>query len=324
MAPFLIALLILGGGTSLAAKSALPESALYGVKTGFNENLRASFNATDEQKARWDAALEDRRLAEAEKLAAKGKLDAKAEAAVKARFDAEAQDYQKRMEAIAAKDAGSAKSVEMASNLEGTLRAHQDIMGSMNASANGGQMGGLLASVNTQVNSVAASRAALEAKFSSGTTATKADADARLAAAQDSINEARAYVSKMQASGSANASVNASASIDTAAQAMAAGQAAYSAGNYATAFLRFQDAQRMASETQATLSLRQQLNLGSDATATGTTQSQNGMNANGSGNVQGAAQGKVGVDAQTNGSASGSDTHASGSSSSGVKLNLGL
>lgn len=323
MAPFLIALLVLGGGTSLAAKSALPGSPLYGVKTGFNENLRASFNVTDEQKAHWDAVLEGRRLSEAEQLSLKGKLDASTEADLKARFEKSAQDYSKRMETIASKNEGSADSVETASNLEGTLRAHADIMSGMSASSNEGsaQMADLMSSVGAQISAVSSSRAMLESKFSADTkVATKSAAESRRAGAQSSIDQALAYAKTMNETGSANTVLAANANIDLANDVFVKGTAAYDSGDYATAFLRFQDAARIAGQTHTTLTLGKSLNLGTSQSAgtahTGNGQIQGDTTATGSASVNGSSA----SDGNNSSSGSSSGANAGG----GIKVNVGL
>ena len=137
MAPLLIALVLIGGGTSFAAKSALPGSALYPVKVDFNEKLQSSLEFSSAGKADWDATLESRRLSEAETLASQGKLTASTEADLKTRFDATAQDYATQVAAITATGKGSAAAVSTSSKLQGSLAAHAQVLASMDGSADG-------------------------------------------------------------------------------------------------------------------------------------------------------------------------------------------
>lgn len=67
-------LLLLIGGTALAAEGALPGDALYAWKTKVNEPARLAFLPTPIARAEWSMELMTRRLNEAEKLAADGRL----------------------------------------------------------------------------------------------------------------------------------------------------------------------------------------------------------------------------------------------------------
>ncbi|HEY4505052.1 MAG TPA: DUF5667 domain-containing protein [Candidatus Paceibacterota bacterium] len=75
----LLLIVILGGGTSLAAERSLPGDALYGVKTGVNENVRGFFTVGAGAEANWEARLVERRLEEGNKLEAKDEFDAEVE-----------------------------------------------------------------------------------------------------------------------------------------------------------------------------------------------------------------------------------------------------
>lgn len=55
---------LLGGGTSFAAEGALPGDALYAVKVGVTEPIRAILAASPESKALWDVTRAERRLEE--------------------------------------------------------------------------------------------------------------------------------------------------------------------------------------------------------------------------------------------------------------------
>lgn len=99
--PFIaIALLVaaaLGGGVSVAAQNSLPGDALWGFKTGVNEQVTGAFSAGDEAKADWDISIIKARLEEAQRLAAKGALSANVQADLSANFDAHAEDIASRV-----------------------------------------------------------------------------------------------------------------------------------------------------------------------------------------------------------------------------------
>lgn len=67
-------LLLLVGGTAWAAEGALPGDTLYAWKTKVNEPARLAFLPTPIARAEWSMELMTRRLNEAEKLAADGRL----------------------------------------------------------------------------------------------------------------------------------------------------------------------------------------------------------------------------------------------------------
>ena len=329
MAPILIALLLIGGGTSLAAKSAVPGSALYPVKVDFNENLHSSFDLSSESKAQWDATLESRRLSEAETLASQGKLTASTEADLKTRFNAEAQDYSVQMAKINATGKGSASAVETASNLQGSLAAHAQVLSQFSASANAGQVADLMAAVNTEAGTVSNNQNTLEASFMADTSAaTQATAQSRQAAAQSSINSANAYMTSLSANGSANAVAAATANISLATQAYDQGTASYAAGNYGDAFVQFENAMRIAGQAQTTLSIGQKLNLGANGmtqdgatgSASGDMNAASGSNTGTSSDSNGSVSGGVSVGANATGGAS-SGSNASGNA--GVNVNTG-
>ncbi len=71
----LISLLVLGG-TAYAAQGSLPGNPLYAVKIHIDEPVQVALAITPEQKAQANASIAERRVAEAQVLAARGTLDA--------------------------------------------------------------------------------------------------------------------------------------------------------------------------------------------------------------------------------------------------------
>lgn len=88
-ATLLIALVLAGGGTSLAAQSAVPGDVLYPVKVHVNENVRSWLAVGTEAEAELQADLLAERLEEAEQLAAEGKLEGEIAADVRANIAAQ-------------------------------------------------------------------------------------------------------------------------------------------------------------------------------------------------------------------------------------------
>jgi hypothetical protein len=116
-------LLALGGGTSYVAEGAVPGDALYSVKTMVNENVRGSIAVGAEAHAKWQAALAERRLAEAEKLSKAGKLKDDVAADLGAQIQSHAEAALAAAADLRAKgDAGAAAEVE--SEVNAAVEAH--------------------------------------------------------------------------------------------------------------------------------------------------------------------------------------------------------
>ncbi len=71
---FALILVVSVSSVSYAAEYSLPGETLYGLKINVTEPLRATLQTTTEKQARWESALVERRLAEAQLLADSGEL----------------------------------------------------------------------------------------------------------------------------------------------------------------------------------------------------------------------------------------------------------
>ena len=129
----LIIALVASGGVSFAAENSLPGDALYPIKLSVNENVRAGFTFGSEAKAAYDAKRAEKRLIEAEKLAAEGRLSADAQAQVEANFERFADRVEARIEAIAQKQ--PEKAAAIAAQFEAALEAHGAVLAKLASSA---------------------------------------------------------------------------------------------------------------------------------------------------------------------------------------------
>ena len=84
---FVLILAVVGSGTAYAAESAVPGDLLYPVKTGVNEKVAAALAQSAEAKATWHATAAQRRMEEAEVLAARGTLTTEVKEELEANFN---------------------------------------------------------------------------------------------------------------------------------------------------------------------------------------------------------------------------------------------
>lgn len=129
-------MLLVGGGTSFAAQDALPGDFLYPVKTEVNERVEGAFAIGAEAEAEFESERAERRLTEAQKLAAKGELNADTRAQVEQKFETHVRSALARAESLS----GEAKAdiaTRIQSRIESALSAHADVLASAHGEADG-------------------------------------------------------------------------------------------------------------------------------------------------------------------------------------------
>jgi hypothetical protein len=256
-----LALMVSAGGVSYAAEGALPGDALYPVKVSINEEVRAVAAVSAEEKAEWETERAERRLAEAEALAAKGMLKAKAAAEVEKRFVAHAASAKAHIiEAEATADAGAA--AELDAGFEGALNAHKKILSLLaSAEAKGGNDDdgdededgetSLAAAVEAETKAVVQRREKSQQKVAVKASADiRTAAEARKAASRRTVDEVRALFAKMRVRMDAEAVASADARIAAAEKSLADGDAKLASGEYAAAFSLYLEAHRNAQEAK--------------------------------------------------------------------------
>ena len=118
--PIIIAI---SGGVSVAAENSLPGDFLFPVKVKVNEEIRSVVALTPKAKAKWEIKVVERRLEEAEKLSAEGRLKAEVSAKIEENFKAHSDRVQERIAEFKAEDRA-----EVSSNFETSLNAHEAIL----------------------------------------------------------------------------------------------------------------------------------------------------------------------------------------------------
>ncbi len=118
LAPLAVVFLI-SSGTTYAAEGALPGDALYPVKVHLNEIVVLSLARTPEAKAEAHASLAERRVEEAQALAAEGRLDATTTEALAVEVEAHVEEAE--VQAAEAEEVESGKSRQVRAKLAATL-----------------------------------------------------------------------------------------------------------------------------------------------------------------------------------------------------------
>ncbi len=146
-------------GTSLAAESALPGDVLYSVKVNVNEEVGGLFSSfNNEFKADFEAKRADRRLQEAEKVAAKADLKGGVLVKIEENFQTHADRVKERIADFQARGHFN-NAVDLSSKFESSLRAHEQVLVRLKAdlqskSSDTGEINSGLDSVIDDVHSV--------------------------------------------------------------------------------------------------------------------------------------------------------------------------
>ncbi len=125
---FTALLIVIGGsGMSVAAEGSTPDSFLYPIKKHFNERAKDYLVFSDKAKLRWEIRKVERRLEEAEKLAAKESLRAEHMKYLEEDFEKRAQIVNSRIAEFELQNK-MADAAEFSSHFETSLRAHDYVL----------------------------------------------------------------------------------------------------------------------------------------------------------------------------------------------------
>lgn len=123
-----LALVFVGSSTTAvyAAENALPGQYLYPVKVSVSEPLRGAITWGAADRAEWDRKVIERRLSEATRLAAEGKLAPELRESLESRIDSALASYDAHAQALLSDSVESIRAVSVESDLDADLegRAH--------------------------------------------------------------------------------------------------------------------------------------------------------------------------------------------------------
>lgn len=162
-------LLVITGGTSLAAENSLPGDILYSVKTGLNEQVRGFTAVTPEAKAKFALEVTDRRLKEVSLLSSKGLLNEKTSLIVQGQLQKQAGQIKNQVASlVSTKNIRAAQEISL--NFESSLRAHELILEKISTKQSEqsdtlavAANHSLIASIKTQIATTTAARTLLQA-----------------------------------------------------------------------------------------------------------------------------------------------------------------
>jgi hypothetical protein len=183
-------LITIGGGTAFASEGTLPGDTLYPVKI-LNEEVRSVLAFSAEAKADWEEERAERRLEEASKLAAAGKLDDVTRAQLETKFAAHAERVKEQLAKLESK-AQFAAAEGLASQFEAALDAHNRILVRLEEKKDKPRVVALNKSVRSKLEDVQSIRATAESKADNARGEeedAKSEAESKIVQASSSIND---------------------------------------------------------------------------------------------------------------------------------------
>ena len=278
IAALITLLALLGGGTSLAAEKSLPGDPLYAVKVNINEPIAEALTFSASGKAKLDAGLAAKRLAEADALAAQGKLDATTTAELEAAFEASASSTQSHLKDL--RDSGdAATAASIGSDFQGVLEAHAKALRAIQSQGGGpgpsgdqGDQGDhgnrndiehIARVIDAVLGDASSTNADVILQLANGSsTDAQAIAQARITASAAAIASARAAFQAAQANLATSTVAVINARLSSADNLQAQAQAKFDAGLYVPAFELAGNAARAAAQVNALLNLQVQFSNG--------------------------------------------------------------
>ncbi len=252
-----VALFVSIGGSAYA-ESALPGDLLYPVKIRVNENVRAMTSLSAEAKADWSVRRIERRLEEAELLAAKEKLSTDVSKYIASSVETNVADTHVKIENLRGKGKVSA-AVILSSKLDSSLRTHETVLvriardrASVHAATNV-----LIESVRKA--SVAGLQLTQESEVEASNESTTTNNGLRIAAkeslkaAERKIEETRRFIETKRASASAESVTEAEVQLGVATSGTVSAQEQLNAGAHIEAFHTARSALRSAQEAKLLL-----------------------------------------------------------------------
>ncbi|MBI2483147.1 hypothetical protein HYV74_03130 [Candidatus Uhrbacteria bacterium] len=247
-----MSVLVLGSGVAFAAEHALPGELLYPMKVHLNEEVRAAFSVGPRARAAWNTRRAERRLEEFESLLAAGRLDDRTPEELADRFTAHARAATAVMGQMESQGAGATVE-ELRSDLEGSLRAHDDILARLEPRARE-RVRGVRGHVQSLLTDTTNARVVGEAQVrESKEGPAPGTAERRVARAATAIARVEQVIARAEGRAHGDTVRAARARVVRAQEDLRAARAVLGTGAAADAMLRADAAFRVAREAQALL-----------------------------------------------------------------------
>ena len=252
--PIVIGLVIIalaGGGAAVASEQAVPGDVLFPVKVTVNEGVMTFLAFSPEAKANIEVVKTERRLEELEKLAAAGKLDATVAAKIKARLESHADRAEEFGLKLKARGNLTVAS-QVFSNLEAAMNAHEKILIEIGEVKVNGEVVAedIVATLKLRGEGFARARAEAETAVSENGAEVEAAAEGKLNAATNKIDEVKAFIARVEEKAGAAAVAEAKARVEAADKLVAEGKVKLEADLFGEAFVKFQEAMKVAQEAK--------------------------------------------------------------------------
>lgn len=240
--------MVMGGGVSYAAENSLPGDTLYPVKIHVNEEVRSALAVSTKKQAEVETVLAERRLEEAEQLAARGRLNATVEAALENKFRQHAENARGHIDQLEAED-----SEDIDARFEAMVRAHNQAVMSLNAvEKKEGQLDRIQMHVNRILKQADDNRHEAELRLDvRAKTEQRTAAEGKQRVALKSIEDTENYITRLKNKANGASVVRSETKLTEAKQAYARGEAAMKMETYNDAFVAFSTAHRFAAEAKA-------------------------------------------------------------------------
>ena len=249
MTAFLLIALLISGGTSFAAESAIPGDILYPIKVEVNENIQSAFALSDKSEATLQTHLAEKRLEEASLLAEQGALDADVSTEISARL---AKHYNKAREhSDRSETEGDIEtSATVRASLEGSFRTYADVLSRLDEKRESNHGTSLVTEIRGYADASAKAQATATITASDDL---KKNVEATLNRASVFIRNAEATLARMKGKLSADTYARFETHFNAAVGAHAEAETQFEAEQYRDAYVNAQNAIRIAQEIETTI-----------------------------------------------------------------------
>lgn len=261
VAAALLLLFLAGGGISYAAEGSLPGDILYPVKIHVNEQMRTNLIFSPKAKAGWEAERAGRRLAEAEELAAAGRLTAETKTELETDFESQAGHAGDLIAELKTTDDVNA-AAEESSQFESMLAAHQWILGELASTSDAhGAIEPILEKIRVEVANAKKTRVRSEQEISSSPDTAQGAAEGKLKTAGERVREVQQFIAANGNALGLRGTADANAHLRVANGMIEDGKTKLSNGSPGEAFGLFQNAERVADRAQLIMDAKKNLHV---------------------------------------------------------------